>query len=66
MSIKQFFEGMINRQWTLKEIILIALYTVVISMVVTPFIGIPVGIGVFYYFHISEEEKQAMRNHSRY
>ncbi|UEX90401.1 VraH family peptide resistance protein [Staphylococcus ratti] len=66
MSIKQFFDGMINRRWTLKEIILIAIYTVVISMILTPLIGIPVGIGVFYYFHISEEEKQAIRNQSRY
>ncbi|MCO4329161.1 VraH family peptide resistance protein [Staphylococcus hyicus] len=66
MTIKQFFEGMINRQWTLKEVILILVYTTVISMIVTPFIGIPVGIGIFYYFNISEEEKQAMRHRSRY
>ncbi|WP_432369481.1 hypothetical protein [Staphylococcus chromogenes] len=62
MSIKQFFEGMMNHQWTLKEIIFVALYTIFFSMAVTPFIGI----AIFYYFHISEEEKQAMRNRSRY
>lgn len=66
MSIKQFFEGMMNHQWTLNEIIFVALYTIFFSMAVTPFIGIPLGIAIFYYFHISEEEKQAMRNRSRY
>lgn len=51
MSFKEFVNDFFNRKWKKDEILSIIVYSLIASFFVTPILGIPIGIGIFYFLN---------------
>lgn len=51
MSFKNFINDFFNRNWEKDEILSIIVYSLIASFFVTPIIGIPIGIVIFYFLN---------------
>ncbi|WP_414045983.1 VraH family peptide resistance protein [Macrococcus equi] len=55
MTIKEFINTLLNKKWTMEDLMFLFLSSCVASVVVTPLFALPVGLVIYYYFFFDEE-----------
>lgn len=55
MTIKEFFNSLLEKKWTMENIFYVFLSSCIAGVIVTPLFALPVGLIVYYYFFFDEE-----------
>ncbi len=55
MTIKEFFNSLLEKKWTMEDIFYVFLSSCIVGVIVTPLFALPVGLVVYYYFFFDEE-----------
>lgn len=64
MTIKQIVNDLLNKKWTLEDLFWLILMCVIFSTFTTPFLGVPIGIIVYFLlFNISDETKEESKKY---
>ncbi|MCD9056037.1 VraH family protein [Staphylococcus haemolyticus] len=64
MTIKQIVNDLLNKKWSLEDLFWLILMCVTFSTFTTPFLGIPIGIIVYFLlFNISDETKEESKKY---
>ena len=59
MSIKQILDKFLNKKWRYSDLIWLIFSIVIASIFITPLLGIPIGVAVYFLlFNISDETKE--------
>ncbi|UTH13117.1 VraH family peptide resistance protein [Macrococcus equipercicus] len=56
MTVKEFFNSLLEKKWTMEDLLYVFLSSCVASIIVTPLFALPVGIIVYYYFFFDNDE----------
>lgn len=56
MTIKEFFNSLLEKKWTMEDIFYVFLSSCIAGVIVTPLFALPVGLIVYYYFFFDEEQ----------
>ncbi|TRW80381.1 VraH family protein (plasmid) [Staphylococcus agnetis] len=60
MTIKQIWEELLNKKWDWDDLFWLILMIVIASMFTTPLLGIPIGIGIYFWFFYADEDLDEM------
>lgn len=56
MTLKEIWNQLLEKKWTIEDVIYIALFIGIASIFVTPVLGVPIGI-LFYFLVIDDSIK---------
>lgn len=53
MTLKEIWNQLLEKKWTIEDVLYIALFIGIASILVTPLLGVPIGI-LFYFLVIDD------------
>lgn len=56
MTLKEIWNQLLEKKWTIEDVIYIALFIGIASIFVTPLLGVPIGI-LFYFLVLDDSIK---------
>ncbi|GGI03134.1 MULTISPECIES: VraH family peptide resistance protein [Mammaliicoccus] len=64
MSIKEMLDNLLNKKWNGEDLISLILMILIASTFTTPFLGVPIGIVIYYLlFEVSDETKKEAKKY---
>lgn len=64
MSIKQVLDNLLNKKWKWEDLFWLILMIIIASTLTTPFLGVPIGIVIYYLlFEVSDETKKEAKKY---
>ncbi|WP_419743761.1 VraH family peptide resistance protein [Macrococcoides bohemicum] len=55
MTIKEFINRLLEKKWTMEDLLYIFLSACIAGVIVTPIFALPVGLIIYYYFFYDGE-----------